>query len=81
MIKEQRKISTRVLKESVQGKNLNIVRARKNSRKTRECMVAYLIFLIQNDGENRISFDVGELMPCTVLASKIEKIKQNVRTH
>ena len=61
--------------------NLSIDRVCKNSRRAREYMAAYLILLIESDGENRTSFELRELKPCTVSSSKIEQMKQNVRTH
>ena len=53
----------------------------KNSRRATEYMVAYLILLIESNGENRTSFELRELKLCSVSSSKIEQMKQSVHTH
>ena len=45
-------------------------------------MVAYFILSLEQNGEEgKSEFDLKEMKPCAVPASKIEKIKQKVCTH
>jgi hypothetical protein len=62
---------------------LNIERVRKNSRRAREYMVSY--FILSN---NSSAYDdvhdftrISELKPCSMSSSKIEQMKEKVRTH
>ena len=45
-------------------------------------MVAYFILSLEQNGEEgKSEFDQNEMPPCAVPASKIENMKQKVRTH
>ena len=79
--KKQNDFQRCVEKSLCRETNLSIDSVCKNSRRARGCMVAYLILSIESDGENRTSFELRELKQYTVSSSKIEQMKQNVRTH
>ena len=70
------------MKEFSSIQNFDKERKWKNLRRSREYMVAYFIISLEQNGEEgKIEFDLNEMKPCAVPASKIEQMKQKVRTH
>ena len=62
---------------------LTIEKVRKNSRRSREYMVAYFIISSEASGcatQNDFA-SVAELKPCAISSSKIEQMKEKVRSH
>jgi hypothetical protein len=58
-------------------------RVRKNSRRSREYMVSY--FILSSEASGNLPYNefarLSELKPCSISASKIEQMKEKVRTH
>ena len=70
------------VKECLSRGYLDKKRVRINSRRAREYTVAYFILSLEQNGEEgKSEFDLNEIKPCAVPASKIEQMKQKVRTH
>ena len=70
------------MKEFPSRQTFDKERVRKNSRIAREYMVAYFIISLEQNGEEgKSEFDLNEMKPCAVPASKIEQTKEKVCTH
>ena len=61
--------------------HLDLNRVRTNSRRAREYMVAYFIMSCAEEVKDKMTLSIEEMKPCAASASKIEQMKQKVRTH